>query len=143
MSQSFLTNSTGPYLMAEAFIPLLKKSTSIPRIINISSGGGSISHRLDPSAQPHKLGMWGIAYCASKAALNYLTAAQAATYGEIGIKVFAFSPGFVVSGLGPHNKVENGAQPTSEGAKPIVAVVNGERDSEHAGFLTAVGQYPW
>ena len=87
--------------------------------------------------------MWGIAYCASKAAMNLLTAAQAVMYGEQGFKVFAFSPGFVVSNLGPHNNAESGAQPASEAVVPIVKIVNGERDGEHAGFLTATGQYPW
>ena len=87
--------------------------------------------------------MWGIAYCASKAALNLLTAAQSVVYGEQGFKVFAFSPGFVVSNLGPHNKAENGAKQTSEGAAPMVEILNGERDEEHAKFLTATGQYPW
>jgi len=139
MAQCFQTNSTGPYLMVEAFVPLLKKSKTTPRIINITSGGGSIARRLDPTAQPHKLGMWGIAYCTSKAALNLLTAAQAALYGEQGFKVFAFSPGFVISNLGPHNNAESGAQPTSEAVVPIVKIVNGERDEEHAGFLTATG----
>lgn len=143
MAQCFQTNSTGPFLMAEAFAPLLKKSKSTPRIINITSGGGSIGRRLDPTAQPHRMGMWGIAYCASKAAMNYITVTQSVVYGEQGFKVFAFSPGFVASNLGEHNKVENGAQPTSIGTQPIVKIVNGERDEEHAGFLTATGQYPW
>jgi hypothetical protein len=39
--------------------------------------------------------------------------------------------------------IENGAQPTDEAVKPIVKILNGERDEEHACFLTATGQYPW
>jgi NAD(P)-dependent dehydrogenase (short-subunit alcohol dehydrogenase family) len=143
MAQCFQTNATGPFLMVEAFAPLLKKSKSTPRLVNVTSGGGSIARRLDPTAQPHRIGMWGIAYCASKAAMNLLTAAQSVVYGEQGVKVFAFSPGFVQSNLGPHNNAENGAKPTSEGAEPIVKILNGERDEEHAHFLTATGQYPW
>lgn len=141
--QCFQTNSTGPFMMVEAFAPLLKKSTSTPRIINVSSGAGSLGRRLDKSAQPSRIGMWGIAYGASKAALNLLTAAQSNFYGEQGFKVFAYSPGFVATNLGPHNKVENGAQPAADAVRPLVKVVNGERDNEHAGFLTATGQYPW
>ena len=75
--------------------------------------------------------------------MNLFTAAQSVVYGEQGFRVFAFSPGFVASNLGPRNNVESGAQPTSEGAAPIVKILNGERDEEHAGFLTATGQYPW
>ena len=72
-----------------------------------------------------------------------ITACQAVHYGELGFKVFAFCPGFTVSNLGPMNNAENGAKPTSEGAAPIVKLLNGERDAEHGGFLHATGQYPW
>jgi NAD(P)-dependent dehydrogenase (short-subunit alcohol dehydrogenase family) len=143
MAQCFQTNAIGPFLMVEAFAPLLKKSQSTPRIVNVTSGGGSIARRLDPTTPTHRLGMQGIAYCGSKAAMNLFTAAQSVVYGEQGFKVFAFSPGFVASNLGPHNNIESGAQPTSEGAAPIVKILNGERDEEHAHFLTATGQYPW
>ncbi|KAF4637486.1 hypothetical protein G7Y89_g594 [Cudoniella acicularis] len=143
MALCFQTNSTGPFLVVEAFAPLLKKSNGTPRIINVSSAAGSIARRLDPTSQAHRMGMWEIAYCMSKTALNMLTVAQSILYSEQGFKVFAFSPGFVASNLSPHNKVENGAQPTEEGAAPIVKVVNGERDEEHGGFLSPTGQYPW
>ena len=75
--------------------------------------------------------------------MNLITAKQSVVYGEQGIKVFAYTPGFTVSNLGAHNTAENGAQPTSEGAAPVVKILNGERDEEHAGFLAADGQYPW
>lgn len=51
--------------------------------------------------------------------------------------------GMLTNRTGPMNKVENGAKPTSEGASPMVEIVNGERDSEHGGFLHVDGQYPW
>ena len=66
-------------------------------------------------------------------------------YGEQGIKVFGFSPGFVVSNLGPYNTIENGAQETSVGAAPMVKILDGGRDGEVAlnGFLRAEGQSAW
>ncbi|MCJ1240466.1 hypothetical protein MMC14_008469 [Varicellaria rhodocarpa] len=141
MSQAFQTNTTGPLLMLESFAPLLQKSNGIPRVINVTSGAGSIAIRLDPTSfgYNHK----HIQYRTSKAALNMITACQAVHYGELGFKVFAFCPGFTVSNLGPMNNAENGAKPTSEGAAPIVKLLNGERDAEHGGFLHATGQYPW
>lgn len=74
-----------------------------------------------------------------------ITATQAVVYGKQGFKVFAFSPGFVVSNLGPQNTAENGAQDTSVGAAPMVRILNGERDGEvvRDGFLRAEGQFPW
>lgn len=140
-------NATGPYLLVEAFAPLLKKAKGTPRIVNTSSGAGSIRRILDtksPNYQQHRsMGMSRVAYGASKAALNLLTAKQTVVYGEEGFKVFAYSPGFVVSNLGPYNKAAHGAQPTSVGAAPILRVLDGERDAEHGCFLSANGQYEW
>ncbi len=141
MSQCFHTNAKGPMLMGEAFAPLLKKSSGIPRIVNVSSGGGSIAMRLDPTNFGYKLK--AVPYRVSKSAMNMVAACQVVEYGDLGFKVFVFCPGFTASGLGPHNKVELGAKPTSEGAAPIVKILNGERDAEYGKFLHVDGQYPW
>jgi len=141
MSQIFQTNATGPLLMVEAFAPLLKKSIGTPRIINVSSTVGSITRRLDPTLTGYNFS--GVPYRASKAALNMITACQAVEYGELGFKVFAYDPGNTVSNLGPYGKLELGAKPTSEGAAPIVKILNGERDEEHGKFLHGAGQHPW
>ena len=159
-AQAFAANVTGSVLVTEAFEPLLSKSAGLPRLINVSSGAGSIGKRLDPSSSTGKIGFWGLPYSTSKAALNLITITQASVYGsrspdskETDItkpgahgkpwKVFAYTPGFVVSNLGPHNNAENGAGPTSGGAAPIVSIINGERDSEHGCFLSRDGQYLW
>ncbi|KAB8336864.1 hypothetical protein FH972_021172 [Carpinus fangiana] len=141
MMETFKVNTVGPELMVEAFAPLMKKSGVTPRIINISSGMGSIARSLDPSNPSAKLK--AIDYRASKAALNMVTTYQALEYGPQGFKVFSYCPGFTVSSLGPYNTLENGAQPTSDAVVPLVKVINGERDAEHAAFLKANGQYPW
>ena len=58
-------------------------------------------------------------------------------------KVFSYCPGFTISDLSPHNTETNGAQPTSEGARPMVAILDGEKDSYHGGFLHGKGTYSW
>ncbi|KAF1841643.1 NAD(P)-binding protein [Cucurbitaria berberidis CBS 394.84] len=142
LTAAFLTNSTGPAIVVESFAPLLSKSTAkTPRIVNVTSGAGSISLRLD-SENPHQQ-MKVVPYRMSKAALNMLTACQAYEYGPLGWKVFAFCPGFTASGLSDMNKEELGAKPTREGASPIVDILAGKRDGEHGGFLHAGGQHPW
>jgi NAD(P)-dependent dehydrogenase (short-subunit alcohol dehydrogenase family) len=141
MAEAFQTNATGPLLMVQAFAPLLRKSIGTPRIINVTSGGGSITLALDPDSIMY--GMKGVEpYRASKAALNMLTVLQIVDYKDV-FKIFLFCPGFTVSNLGPRNNAENGAKPTSEGAAPMVNILNGERDAEHGHFLHATGQYPW
>lgn len=126
--------------MGEAFAPLLKKSTGTPRIVNVSSGAGSIANRLKPSSAS---GPKAPQYRASKAALNMVTAMQAVEFGPDGCKVFAYCPGFTVSNLSDFNSADKGAKPTSEGAAPIVAILNGDRDAEHGKFLHGTGQYSW
>lgn len=47
MAECFNTNVTGVYLLTQAFAGLLKKSTSTARVINVSSGLGSVAIRLN------------------------------------------------------------------------------------------------
>lgn len=132
MQQAFRTNAIGPYLMSEAFKPLLKKSNTTPRIINVSSGAASVEGRL---RMGRKSPLRNIPYCASKAALSMVMAFQETEPDVENLKAFCYCPGFTASTLGPMNTVENGAKPTSVGAAPIVGIINGERDDESGGFL--------
>ncbi|KAF2160214.1 hypothetical protein M409DRAFT_29299 [Zasmidium cellare ATCC 36951] len=139
MDLCFRTNATGTLLTTEAFGPLLKGAT--PRIVNVSSGAGSITRRLDPTSVMYKTS--AVHYRASKAAMNMISADLSVLYGEKGVKVFAFCPGFTESGLSGMNTVGNGAKPVSEGAKPILDILEGKRDAEHGLFLHVDGTYPW
>ncbi|OTA23840.1 hypothetical protein BTJ68_13159 [Hortaea werneckii EXF-2000] len=141
----FQANATGPLLMGEAFSPLLRKSIATPRIISVSSGAGSIASRLNPKGPGAAIrAPW---YRASKAAMNMVTACQVADYGRAGFKVFAYCPGYTVSNLSAMNSAENGAKPTSQGAKPIVRMVDGECDEWHGRFAhengDELGEYGW
>lgn len=141
MRLAFDTNATGPLIMAGAFAPLLKESTASPRIINITSGAGSIASRLNRDSPTYKL--QGYQYRASKAALNMITACQFVEYEAAGIKVFLYDPGFTQSNLGPHNKAENGARHPSESVMPLIDVLEGKRDHEAGKLLHNTGVYPW
>ncbi|KFP28115.1 C-factor, partial [Colius striatus] len=104
MVQTYMTNAVGPMLVAQAFLPLLKKaaqespekglSCSRAAIINISSILGSIEKTPDSFFKPV------ISYRCSKAALNMLTKCQALTYGEAGILCVALHPGWVKTDMG-------------------------------------------
>ncbi len=84
---AFATNVTGVAAVTRAFLPLLRRSKH-PRIVNLSSGAGSISEKTDALYYP---------YSASKAALNMLTRTMANEFREAGITVTAISPGCVLS----------------------------------------------
>lgn len=143
MHASFDTNVVGPMRVAEVFAPLLQKSSYSlgPRFVNISSRAGSISRRLDQSSVAYNFAF--TEYRTSKVALNMLSVCQNWEYGKLGIKTFMFCPGFTESGLSPMAKVENGAKPVAEGAKPIVDIIEGKRDGEEGKFLFDGGVAEW
>lgn len=141
MTACFRTNAIGAVLMVDYFAPLLRKSSGVPRIINVSSGVGLIARRLDKTGPAYNIK--AVQYRASKSALNMVTVCQIVDFEDDGFKIFAYCPGFTVSNLGPQNNAESGAKPTSEGTAPMVKVLNGERDAEHGKFLNMDGQYEW
>jgi NAD(P)-dependent dehydrogenase (short-subunit alcohol dehydrogenase family) len=140
LQDEFNTNATGPAIVTESFVPLLRNSTGSPRIINISSGAGSIFRRLDPSSVLYKVP--GLQYRVSKTALNMITACQWVEYGPA-IKVFAYDPGFTQSNLSERNTAENGAKPAVEAVRPLIHVLEGKRDDEVGQLLHNTGVYPW
>jgi NAD(P)-dependent dehydrogenase (short-subunit alcohol dehydrogenase family) len=153
MRIAFDTNATGPLVTGEKFLYLLKKSrlgkegseTSVPptpRILNISSGAGSIERRLDPTGMLYKH-KGGYDYRASKSALSMITACQFVEMGEEGIKVFAYDPGFTQSSLSGMNTKENGAREPRLSVEPLVEVLEGKRDDEAGRLLHNTGGWPW
>jgi len=140
MRDCFDTNATGPAIVMETFAPLLQKSTAGPRLVNVSSGAGSIELRLDSSTPTYSTKM--LQYRASKAALSMVTACQWVDYGP-GIKVFAYCPGPTESNLSPRNKVELGVKPVGEAVVPLIDVLEGRRDGDVGKFLNDHGTYNW
>ncbi|KAH7396399.1 hypothetical protein BKA66DRAFT_409312 [Pyrenochaeta sp. MPI-SDFR-AT-0127] len=157
LQTAFNVNATGPYLLTKALVPLLRKSAN-PRIINISSGAGSIGRRLFPESPMYKF--QAVQYRASKAAFNMISSCLyvelglgveqvdvAKTGGEEAdgklIKVFCYDPGFTISNLTQHNTKESGARSAEESVVSIMDVVDGKRDEEAGKFIHNTGGYPW
>ena len=88
--EAFETNVIGVIRVTRAFVPLLGKGNN-PRIVNISSGAGSVAAKDD-------YGYY--AYAASKAALNMVTRGLAAEFRPRGICVVAMTPGWVKTRMG-------------------------------------------
>ena len=83
------TNSIAPVRMAEAFRPHLMRGKKI--IVNVSSGRGSHTrHRGD-----------GIAYCASKAALNSAMYGLSVLWKKDGFIIVMIAPGPVQTDMNP------------------------------------------
>ncbi len=90
------TNVFGLLAVYQAMLPLLR-ATPNARIVNVSSGVGSLTTNSDP-AFPWR-SIFGPVYPASKTALNALTVAMAIELAPEGIKVNAVSPGFTRTNL--------------------------------------------
>ena len=98
------TNTLGPWLVAQAFVPLLKKSRE-PRIVNVSSGGGQLEDGADG---------WAPGYCVSKTALNGVTVQLAAALSKFAVN--SVCPGWVRTDMGG----ESATRSVAEGAATIV-----------------------
>ena len=90
------TNVFGVLAVYQAMLPLLRESADA-RIVNVSSGVGSLTLNADPDGPYHK--SFGPVYPASKTALNAMTLAMMVELEGTGIKVNLVSPGFTKTNL--------------------------------------------
>ncbi|RAS20439.1 SDR family oxidoreductase [Paraburkholderia bryophila] len=109
------TNVFGVLAVYQAMLPLLRQAPAA-RIVNVSSGVGSLTTNSDP-AFPYRA-IFGPVYPASKTALNALTLAMALELEPEGIKVNAVSPGFTKTNLNGYA----GTETVEEGAREAVRV---------------------
>jgi NAD(P)-dependent dehydrogenase (short-subunit alcohol dehydrogenase family) len=96
------TNVYGPLLLSRLAVPVMK-SRRYGRIVNLSSGMGSLS----------EMGAGDIAYRLSKAGINVVTRVTAAETEGMGILVNSVDPGWVqtdMGGRGAARTVQKGAE---------------------------------
>ncbi|MBO0833248.1 MAG: SDR family NAD(P)-dependent oxidoreductase [Actinobacteria bacterium] len=92
------TNVFGVIAVTNAFLPALRRSAH-PRVVNISSGTGSLAWSTSPNPQ-FAFGAGGAAaYRSSKTALNALTVFYSQALAGDGIKVNALAPGLRATDL--------------------------------------------
>lgn len=103
VNEALETNLVGSWRTILAVLPLLRRSPH-PRIVNVSSEGGSISEMTGGTP----------AYSVSKAALNALTRLLAGELRADGILVNAVCPGWTATDMG------GGGRPVAEGAASVV-----------------------
>jgi NAD(P)-dependent dehydrogenase (short-subunit alcohol dehydrogenase family) len=125
--KTFKTNTLGPLLVTQAFLPLLSRSDS-PRVINVSSGGGQLSEGMDT---------WSPAYCLSKSALNAVTCLFAAAFPDICVN--SVCPGWVRTDMGGPNATRS----VEEGADTIVWLATEAPKDIKGKFLQRRQQIPW
>ncbi|KAK9239232.1 hypothetical protein V1525DRAFT_398902 [Lipomyces kononenkoae] len=131
LRETFETNTFGPAIVTDAFLPLLQKSPN-PLLIYVSSTQGSVTLRLDQHYEYFHIR--GNEYRMSKSALNMLAACHKIDFAEWGCKVCAFNPGFMVTNLtgqeGRARRIQHGARDPRVAAKALADVVQGRRDDD-------------
>ena len=131
------TNVFGVLAVYQAMLPLLQ-ATPGARIVNVSSGAGSLTANSDQASSHRPI--FGPVYPASKTALNALTVAMAIELEAEGIPVNAVSPGFTKTGLNGFS----GTDTVEEGAREIVRVALLGRDGPTGRFTRWEGaSIPW
>ena len=130
--KTFDTNVFGTVRVLHAFLPLLQRSTA-PVVVNVSSGLGSLTvvSGIPADVDP------GVAYPASKAAVNMITVQYAKALPRL--RINAADPGFTKTDLNGNT----GTQTVEEGAEVVVRLAQVGPDGPTGGLFNAAGSVPW
>ena len=109
------TNVFGVLAVYQAMLPLLRESSDA-RVVNVSSGVGSLAANADPTF-PYRQ-MYSPVYPASKTALNAVTLAMMIELESTGIKVNLVSPAFTKTNLNGYE----GTESVEDGSREVVRV---------------------
>jgi len=109
------TNVFGTLAVYQVMLPLLRESSDA-RIVNVSSGVGSLTNMSDPSSIYHK--GYGVVYPGSKTAQNAITLAMMIELEESNIKINLVSPGFTKTNLNGYE----GTESLEDGSREVVRV---------------------
>jgi NAD(P)-dependent dehydrogenase (short-subunit alcohol dehydrogenase family) len=137
LQKTFETNVFGVFRVTKALLPLLEKSKH-GRIVNISSGLGSLTRNADPNTTLTARNMLP-AYCASKAALNMITVQLGNELKTAGIKVNSANPGFTATDMNQYR----GTRTVEQGAATPVRLALLPDDGPTAGVFSDDGPEPW
>jgi len=127
VNQALASNLFGPWKLSQLCIPLMKRN-NYGRIVNVSSGAGSL----------HYMGSGSPAYSISKAALNAFSRILAADLHGTGILVNSVDPGWVATDMGGR-----GGRPVEDGAKGIVWAATLPDNGPSGGFFFDGKHAPW
>ena len=108
-------NVFGVLAVYQAMLPLLRASSDA-RIVNVSSGVGSLASNADPSF-PYRT-IYGPGYAASKTAENAMTLAMMIELEQTDIKINLVSPGFTSTALNNFA----GTESIEDGSREVVRV---------------------
>ncbi|EMF53815.1 MULTISPECIES: SDR family oxidoreductase [Streptomyces] len=134
MRNTFETNVFGVVRVTHAFLPLLQRSAA-PVVVNVTGGLASLTNLSDPGHPTHFYP--GVAYPASKTAVNMLTVQYAKAFPDM--RINSVEPGFIKTDLNDNT----GTQTVEQGAEIIVRMAQIGPDGPTGGYFDANGPLPW
>jgi len=137
----FDTNFFGVINVTNAFLDTLKKSAE-PRIVNVTSGLGSLTLQADPTWKYYKVK--SAAYGPSKSALNAYTIVLAYELQDTAFKVNAVDPGYTATDFNHHS----GPGTVEDAAARVVKYATIAQNGPTGGFFSddnnpETGVSPW
>jgi NAD(P)-dependent dehydrogenase (short-subunit alcohol dehydrogenase family) len=133
----FEVNVIGVLAVTNAMLPLLRRSPA-PRIVNMSSGVGSLAAMSDPDGPLAPMPP-SAAYVPSKTALNSLTVQYARELAKDGVLVNMADPGYVATDLNGFT----GYRTPAQGAAIAVRLATLGADGPTGGYFSDDGPVPW
>lgn len=136
LKETFETNFFGMFAVTKAMLPLLMKSPN-GRIVNLSSGLGSLTLNSDPESEFAQINL--LAYNSSKTAVNALTVMLAKEFHNSPIKINSADPGFTSTDLNGHT----GYRSVEQAATIVVRLATLDEGGPTGGFFDENGEVPW
>lgn len=131
------TNVLGVMRLTNAVLPLLRQSSS-PRIVNVSSGVGSLT-RQAAAAVDGQAGPVAAAYSPSKTFLNAVMLQYVRELADTPILINAACPGYVATDLNGFQ----GHRTTEQGAATPIRLATLADGGPTGGFFEDAGVVPW
>ncbi|WP_327227566.1 SDR family oxidoreductase [Streptomyces platensis] len=129
------TNVIGVIRVTNAMLPLLRRSSS-PRIVNMSSGVGSLTRQTTPGTET---GPISAAYTPSKTFLNAVTVQYAKELSNTNILINAACPGYCATDLNGFR----GFRTPEQGAAIALRLATLPDDGPTGSFFDDAGEVPW
>jgi NAD(P)-dependent dehydrogenase (short-subunit alcohol dehydrogenase family) len=136
MRAVYETNVFGVVAVTNAFLPLLRKSSSA-RIVNVSSGLGSLTLTSDKKSEFVHYNI--LPYQSSKTALNAVTVAYAKELADSDIKVNAADPGYTATDLNQNR----GYKTTEQAAQVIIKLATIDDNGPTGTYQDENGEIDW
>src|SRR5262245_40649817 len=134
--KTFDTNFFGVISITQALLPLIRKSDA-GRIVNVSSGLGSLTQNSDPGWEFYAGKL--LACNSSTTALNAFTVILAHELKDTAIKVNSADPGFTATDMNNHR----GYKTVGQGASVIIHLATLPADGATGSYFDDKGVLPW